>query len=156
MLLVSLSALSWLGKFSALLANVKFQTVNMLFNTILVSALQSLWPSTSSVSPKHVQSGSKTTHFQDSWPDLKLWSSKNWYFCIQLRQLIKVHPEPVMGEYIGQAKKDDKHPDEAKFKASAVFEGMKAKMAAVSYHQSSPWLRTRILGWRETRQGNQG
>ena len=42
-----------------------------------------------------------------------------------------VHPEPEHGQYIGQAKKDDKHPDEAKFKASAVFDGMKAKMATV-------------------------
>jgi sterol carrier protein 2 len=38
------------------------------------------------------------------------------------------HAQPKQGVYIGQAKPDAKHPDETKFKASAVFDGMKAKM----------------------------
>ena len=37
----------------------------------------------------------------------------------------------LLGVYIGQAKPDAKHPDEAKFKASAVFDGMKTKMEKV-------------------------
>ena len=69
MLPVSLSALSWLGKFSELLVSDKFQTANTPFNTTSALAQPSLWLFTSLDSQKLVPNGWKITHFQDSWSD---------------------------------------------------------------------------------------